>query len=48
MLIFTEIIYSLRYNTLITKNWGVSLIIKTILSLLVQAIFILVTTSKYI
>ena len=24
LLIFTKIIYSLRYNTLITENWGVA------------------------
>ena len=37
MVIFTEIIYSLRYNTLITENWNVQLIIITILSLLVHS-----------
>ena len=33
---FTEIIYSLRYNTLITENGDVQLIIITILTLLLH------------
>ena len=36
MVIFTEIINSFRYNTLITENYNVQLIIITIWSLLVH------------
>ena len=37
MLTFTEIIYSLEYNALVTENKAVQLIILTILSLLLHS-----------